>query len=88
MKPFVWFLIVVLAVAHWDFWNWNDRGLVAGFLPVGLAYHAAFSVAAGVMWALVVKFAWPEGVERWADGAGGTTEAGENAGSAGEDGDR
>jgi hypothetical protein len=66
MRKFVWFLVLVLALAHWDFWYWDDRSLVAGFLPVGLAYHAAFSLAAGVVWALVVKFAWPAGVERWA----------------------
>ncbi|MED6334656.1 MAG: hypothetical protein VYE81_04590 [Planctomycetota bacterium] len=66
MRKFVWFLVLVLALAHWDFWFWDDRSLVAGFLPVGLAYHAAFSLAAGVVWALVVKFAWPVGVEHWA----------------------
>ena len=67
MRKFVWFLVLVLALAHWDFWYWDDRSLVAGFLPVGLAYHAAFSLAAGVVWALVVKFAWPSAIEEWAD---------------------
>ncbi|MDP6988981.1 MAG: hypothetical protein QF903_05845 [Planctomycetota bacterium] len=89
MRRFVWFLVVVLAIAHWDYWNWNDRGLVAGFLPVGLAYHAAFSVAAGATWALVARFAWPAGIERWAsegDGAGdgrGAVESDEGPANAG-----
>jgi len=63
----VWVLVLVLGVLHWDFWFWGDATLVLGFLPVGLAYHALFSVLCGVVWALAVKYAWPEHVERWAE---------------------
>ena len=51
-------------VLHQDFWFWRTaRPLVFGFLPVGLAYQAAFSVAAsGVLW-LLVRFAWPSHLE-------------------------
>ncbi len=52
--------IVVLAMAHQDFWLWNDPSLVLGFLPVGLAWHAGFSVVAALLWLAVVRFAWPE----------------------------
>ncbi len=52
---------------HHDFWWWNDPALVFGFLPVGLAYHLAFSVAAGALWFATVKFAWPEHVEDFAN---------------------
>ncbi len=63
----VWVLVAVLAVLHYDFWYWDDRTLVFGFLPIGLAYHAVFSLAAGLVWYLAVRFAWPEELEAWAD---------------------
>ncbi len=59
-------LFLVLFVLHHDFWAWSDRRLVLGFLPVGLFYHALFSVAAGGLWALANHFAWPDALERWA----------------------
>ena len=62
----VWGAVVALAVLHQDFWFWGDRTLVLGFIPIGLAYHAAISALAGVAWALVVKFAWPAELEEWA----------------------
>ena len=38
-----------------------------GFLPVGLAYHAAYCVAVALlMWALT-RFAWPAHLERDAE---------------------
>ncbi len=58
-------LLLVLVVGgvyvlHQDFWNWKQaQPLVFGFLPVGLAYHAAYSVMASLTMALLVKFAWP-----------------------------
>jgi hypothetical protein len=52
--------VALLYVLHQDFWYWREaRPLVFGFLPIGLFYHAAFTVAsAGVLW-LLVAFAWP-----------------------------
>ena len=67
MRNFVWFLVVVLAIAHFDFWYWDDKTLVFGFLPIGLAFHAGFSISCGVVWFLAVHFAWPKEVEAWAD---------------------
>jgi len=61
----------VLAVMHHDVWNWDNAGLVFGFLPVGLAYHAGFSILAATFWALVIHFAWPHKLEAWADGEEG-----------------
>lgn len=58
------FLLIVAVVAlyalHQDLWFWRiARPLVFGFLPIGLAYHAAYCVAAALlMWALTT-FAWP-----------------------------
>ena len=64
-----WALVVVLAVLHWDFWWWDDRTLIFGFMPIGLFSQALISVGAGIAWALVVRHAWPNHVEAWADGA-------------------
>jgi len=52
--------VALLYVLHQDFWFWREaRPLVFGFLPIGLFYHAAFTVAsAGVLWLLVIS-AWP-----------------------------
>lgn len=70
MKPriLLTLAIVVLYVAHQDFWFWRTaRPLVFGFLPIGLAYHAAYCLAAALlMWALTT-FAWPAHVEALAD---------------------
>ncbi len=56
-------LLIVVALLHQDNWNWSDKTLVLGILPIGLAYHAAYSILAAItMWALV-KFAWPHHLE-------------------------
>jgi hypothetical protein len=59
------FLIVAaLCVAHQDFWYWREaRPLVFGFLPIGLFYHAAFTVAMSAgMW-MLVRLVWPAHLE-------------------------
>ncbi|MCU0789226.1 MAG: hypothetical protein MUC91_13760 [Verrucomicrobia bacterium] len=66
-RRFVWFLVFALFVAHQDFWFWDNKTLVLGFMPVGLFYHAAFSLAAGLVWAAAIKWAWPAEIEAWAD---------------------
>lgn len=70
-------VFILLFVLHHDFWNWDNRNLVFGFIPAGLAYHAAFSIAAALLWLFTIKFAWPTEVEEWAkegdvEGAGTT----------------
>lgn len=57
--------VVVVYVLHQDFWFWRSaRPLVFGFMPIGLFYHAAFSVLAALLMWLLVKFAWPSHLER------------------------
>jgi hypothetical protein len=57
--------IVLLYVLHQDFWFWRDaRPLVFGFLPIGLFYHAAFTVASSLALWLLVAFAWPSDLDR------------------------
>ena len=68
--PGIVFVIVfiVLAVLHQDVWNWDNANLVFGFMPVGLAYHALYSLVAATFWGVVIKFGWPTKLEEWADG--------------------
>jgi hypothetical protein len=56
--------ILALYAVHQDVWHWSTaHPLFLGFLPIGLAYHAAYCVAASaLMWALT-KFAWPAHLE-------------------------
>jgi hypothetical protein len=67
MKPhkiLLWLLAAIIYLLHQDFWNWRVyHPLVFGFLPVGLAYHAAYSILAAVMMAVFVKYAWPKKLE-------------------------
>ena len=58
-------LVIMVFLVHQDFWNWkNAEPFVFGFLPVGLAYHAGYAVLAAIMMALLVKFAWPNDLDR------------------------
>jgi hypothetical protein len=56
--------VLALYVLHQDVWFWRSaRPLVFGFLPVGLAYHALFSIAASLVMWLLVRYAWPSQLE-------------------------
>ncbi len=48
--------MLALLVLHHDWWFWNDGRLLFGFLPVGLAYHALISLAAGGLWTWAAFF--------------------------------
>ena len=68
MKPAKALLIAVLVgvvyLLHQDFWNWKKtEPLIFGFLPVGLAYHAGYSILAAILMALLVRIAWPAHLE-------------------------
>jgi hypothetical protein len=67
MKHKPWLLALVVAtlyLLHQDIWFWRTaRPLVFGFLPVGLAYHAGFSIAASLVLWLLVRHAWPGHLE-------------------------
>jgi len=51
---------VLLFLAHQDFFFWDSEQLVLGFMPIGLAYHAAYTLAAAALWAAAIKLAWPQ----------------------------
>lgn len=67
-RKLIWLAVGLLFILHHDFWWWDNPSLVFGFLPIGLAYHLAFSVAAGCTWFAMIKFAWPSHVEEFAEG--------------------
>jgi hypothetical protein len=63
-KILLFLLIAAVYVLHQDFWNWRQADpMIFGFLPAGLAYHAAYSIAAAALMALLVKTAWPKHLE-------------------------
>lgn len=59
---------VALYILHQDLWFWRTaEPVVLGFLPIGIAYHALYTIAVSVlMWGLVT-WAWPGHLERIAD---------------------
>jgi Protein of unknown function (DUF3311) len=53
-------LVAAIYALHQDIWFWREaRPLVFGFLPIGLAYHAAYTLAlTAFLWWLVQRH-WP-----------------------------
>ena len=72
----VWIAAAVLALLHQDLWFWDNRTIVLGVLPIGLLYHAVFSIACACLWVLALKFCWPTELEEWAEGGDQDTERG------------
>jgi hypothetical protein len=61
-------MVGALYVLHQDFWFWRTANpLVFGFVPIGLFYHACYTLAIAFALWLLVKHAWPSELE---DGAG------------------
>jgi hypothetical protein len=57
-------LVVAIYVLHQDFWNWRKADpLIFGFLPIGLAYQAGYSILAAAMMAVLVRTIWPKHLE-------------------------
>ncbi|MGY8770904.1 MAG: DUF3311 domain-containing protein [Pirellulales bacterium] len=63
MKKVVWLLVLLLALLHQDFWNWDNDTLVMGFMPVTLMYHACISIGASITWFLATLYIWPTELE-------------------------
>jgi hypothetical protein len=58
--------LVLLAffALHQDTWFWRAaEPLVFGILPVGLAYHAAYTLAVSIVMAVLVRRHWPAHLE-------------------------
>jgi hypothetical protein len=57
-------LVAAVYVLHQDFWNWKKADpLIFGFLPIGLAYQAGYSILAAAMMSVLVAAAWPKHLE-------------------------
>ncbi|MEM9481549.1 MAG: DUF3311 domain-containing protein [Verrucomicrobiota bacterium] len=53
-------LFFIMLFMHQDFWWWEDDSLVLGFMPIGLAFHALFSVLCAVLGAIAILTIWPK----------------------------
>jgi hypothetical protein len=60
-----WFVLLAAVYGlHQDFWFWREaRPLVFGFLPIGLAYHAAYCIAVAALMGALTRHAWPVHLE-------------------------
>ena len=67
MKPIIYVIFFVMLVLHQDTWFWDDQSLIFGFMPVGLAYHAAFSICCAILGGLAIKHIWPTELKKFAD---------------------
>jgi hypothetical protein len=53
-------MAAALYALHQDFWFWREaRPLVFGFLPIGLFYHAAYTLAISALMSVLVRRHWP-----------------------------
>jgi hypothetical protein len=53
-------ILVAVYALHQDVWFWREaRPLVFGFLPIGLFYHAAYTVLVSVVLSWLVRRHWP-----------------------------
>jgi hypothetical protein len=76
-------VLLVFFALHQDLWFWREaRPLVFGVLPVGLAWHAAYTLAVSVIMAVLVRRSWPSHLEEAAEDSGaGRAAPGPRAGS-------
>ncbi len=57
-------IVAAVYLLHQDFWFWRSaRPLVFGFLPIGLFYHAAYTLAVSVLLWVLVRHYWPSHLE-------------------------
>ena len=56
--------LLALFLLHQDLWFWRQaRPLVFGALPIGLFYHAVFTLAISLVMAVLVRLLWPAGLD-------------------------
>lgn len=66
-RKLIYLAAILLFALHHDWWLWDDPSLLFGFLPVGLAYHAGYSLACAVLWFLATHYAWPQDLAAFAE---------------------
>jgi hypothetical protein len=58
-------LTAIVYALHQDFWFWRTaRPLVFGFLPIGLFYHAVYTLACSALLWFIVRRHWPAHLEQ------------------------
>jgi hypothetical protein len=58
-------LTAIVYALHQDFWFWRAaRPLVFGFLPIGLFYHAVYTLACSALLWFIVRRHWPAHLEQ------------------------
>jgi Protein of unknown function (DUF3311) len=58
-------IAAIVYALHQDVWFWRAaRPLVFGFLPIGLFYHAAYTLAASALMWIIVRRHWPSHLEQ------------------------
>jgi hypothetical protein len=56
--------LLAMFLLHQDVWFWRQaRPLVFGALPIGLFYHAVFTLAISLVMAVLVRLLWPAGLD-------------------------
>jgi hypothetical protein len=62
--PLRWSLAILVAIfyaLHQDVWFWRQaQPVVFGVLPIGLFYHACYTLAVSALVWVLIKYAWPE----------------------------
>lgn len=56
-------LIAVMYALHQDIWFWRTPSVVFGILPIGLFYHAAYTLATSLLLWLLIRLIWPSHLE-------------------------
>ena len=60
--------IIGILLLHQDSWFWDTaRPLTFGFLPVGLAYHALYTIGVALFMVVLIRYAWPAEIEQRAE---------------------
>jgi len=63
-SPQLVIIVGALYLLHQDFWFWRTaHPLLFGFVPIGLFYHACYTVVTSFALWLMVKRAWPTHLE-------------------------
>jgi Protein of unknown function (DUF3311) len=59
-RLFLILLVLVFYALHQDLWFWRSiQPVLFGVLPIGLFYHAAYTLAISALVWLLVRVAWP-----------------------------
>jgi hypothetical protein len=62
-KILIYCAVPVLYLLHQDIWWWTDHETRLLRMPIGLAYHALYCLAASLLMLSLVRLAWPGHLE-------------------------